>query len=54
MHTDSRAVRFCTVIEARLPNFDKCTWMHGLAYSAQVSMERLCAVNKMACFGTDW
>lgn len=44
MHRDSRAVQFQTVIKARLFNFNKCTWIYGLAYSAQLPVEHLCAV----------
>lgn len=47
MHTDSRAVQFWKDIEARLPDFGKCSWMSGLSHSAQVPMKPLCVVGMM-------
>lgn len=50
MHTDSRAVQLWKVIVARLPDFEKCTWMSGLSHSAEVRMKQLCVVGMMlAC-----
>lgn len=50
IHTDSRAVQLWTVTEARLPSYDKCTWLLRLIYSAKVPIKQFNVVCKMLIF----